>query len=179
MAVRILILVVLLIGNLVYAGSTNYRQGGTSIYFTQLGRLKHQAELGDPNAQFLLGNLYLAPPKDTSIRQNLVKAVEYYFQAAIRNHAGAQYNLGVLYYQGSGVDESKMMASVWFKLAANNQSPVAKNVKKNAKSSLDDLASVLDEQDKQRAEEWLSKVKQWIESKNYRLAKLPQLKQTS
>ncbi len=165
--------------NFVYAGSTNYRQGGTSIYFTQLGRLKHQAELGDPNAQFLLGNLYLSPPSDTSIHQNLPKAVEYYFQAAIRNHAGAQYNLGVLYYRGSGVGESKMMAAVWFKLAAENSSPVARNVKKNAKSSLEELTNTLNDEDKRSAEEWIVKVKRWIDSENKRLAKLPEPNQTS
>lgn len=175
MAVKYGILILLLICSFSSVGSSSYRQGGTSIYFTQLGHLKHQAELGDPNAQFLLGNLYLSPPKDTSIRQNLSKAVEYYFQAAIRNHAGAQYNLGVLYYRGSGVAENKMMASVWFKLAAENKSPVAKNVKRNAQTSLQDLQQTMSQEEKQEAGKWLSTFSDWITSKNYRGAKLPSL----
>ncbi|WMS85930.1 tetratricopeptide repeat protein [Pleionea litopenaei] len=173
MAGKLLGILCLVLGTFAYAGNSSYRQGGTSIYFTQLGHLKHQAELGDPNAQFLLGNLYLSPPADTSVRQNLPKAVDYYFQAAIRNHAGAQYNLGVLYYRGTGVKESKMMASVWFTLAAENASPVAKNVKKNAQSSLIDLKSMLTEKDKEAAEQWLEQFKLWINNQNYRLAKIP------
>ncbi|PWK52983.1 tetratricopeptide repeat protein [Pleionea mediterranea] len=160
------------------AGTSNHRQGGTSIYFTQLGHLKHQAELGDPNAQFLLGNLYLSPPQDTSIRKNLPKAVEYYFQAAIRNHAGAQYNLGVMYYRGSGVAENKMMASVWFSLAANNTSPAAKNVKRNAQKSLKDLTDLLSADDRALSDAWILQVREWIEKKNYRMAKLPVLNTT-
>ncbi len=175
MAFKSVSLILLLVCSVVYAGSSSYRQGGTSIYFTQLGHLKHQAELGDPNAQFLLGNLYLAPPEDTSIQQNLNKAVDYYFQAAIRNHAGAQYNLGVLYYRGSGVPESKMMASVWFSIAANNASLAAKNVKRNAKTSLQDLQPLLTEDDKSKAIEWIKSFNSIIEKKNYRLAKLPEL----
>jgi TPR repeat protein len=175
MAIRIVGVLLMLVISTAYAGSSSYRQGGTSIYFTQLGHLKHQAELGDPNAQFLLGNLYLAPPEGSAIQQNLNKAVDYYFQAAIRNHAGAQYNLGVLYYRGSGVPESKMMASVWFTLAANNAGLAAKNVKRNAQKSLDDLKTLLSEDEKAQAVEWIKTFHSIIESKNYRLAKLPEL----
>ncbi|NVJ60769.1 MAG: sel1 repeat family protein [Gammaproteobacteria bacterium] len=175
MAFKYGILILILLCSFSSAGSSSYRQGGTSIYFTQLGHLKHQAELGDPNAQFMLGNLYLSPPKDTSIRQNLEKAVDYYFQAAIRNHAGAQYNLGVMYYRGSGVSESKMMASVWFKLAADNKSPVAKSVKRNAETSLQDLQEKLSTEEKVEANQWIATFNDWISSKNYRTAKLPSL----
>ncbi|NVJ50234.1 MAG: sel1 repeat family protein [Gammaproteobacteria bacterium] len=175
MTVRLIGILCLIVGSFAFASSNSYRQGGTSIYFTQLGHLKHQAELGDPNAQFLLGNLYLSPPSDTSVRQNLPKAAEYYFQAAVRDHAGAQYNLGVMYFRGTGVAESKMMASVWFTLAANNQSPVAKNVKKNAQTSLIDLNATLSSDEKQQAKQWLDTISKWIREQNYRLARLPEL----
>jgi TPR repeat protein len=175
MAIRYLGVLLILVFSTAFAGSSSHRPGGTSIYFTQLGHLKHQAELGDPNAQFLLGNLYLAPPEGSSIQQNLDKAVDYYFQAAIRNHAGAQYNLGVLYYRGSGVPESKMMASVWFTLAANNTGLGAKNVKRNAQKSLDDLKAVMADEEKVQAVEWIKTFSTIIESKNYRLARLPKL----
>ncbi len=175
MAYKLFFLTIGLLCSLAFAGTSSHRQGGTSIYFTQLGHLKHQADLGDPNAQFLLGNLYLSPPPDTAIQQNLDKAVDYYFKAAIRDHAGAQYNLGVLYYRGSGLEESKMMASVWFTIAAQNTSPVAKNVIRNAQQSLKELQDSLTSDDKIQADQWVTEYQNLIKSKSYRLAKLPKL----
>ncbi len=157
------------------AGTRSYRQGGASIYFTELGHLKHQADLGDPSAQFQLGNLYLSPPEDTAIKQDLERAAEYYFQAALRNHAAAQFNLGVLYYRGSGVVENKMMSSVWFALAAENSSISAKSVSRSAKSSLDDLQQELAEDEKNQQVSWVAQYREVIASKNYRMMKLPNL----
>ncbi|MCO7226293.1 tetratricopeptide repeat protein [Pleionea sp. CnH1-48] len=157
------------------ANSSKHRSGGTSIYFTELGPLRHKAEAGDPNALFLLGNLYLSPPKNTSVRQNLKKAADYYFQAALREHAGAQYNLAVLYYRGSGIKESKMMATVWFRLAANNGSPVAKNIKRNALKALSDIDGKLSSPELEDVALWLGKYQTMIDKKDYRMARLPDL----
>ena len=55
--------------------------------------------------------------------QGVVKSVEKYFElyalAANREHAGAQYNLGVYYTNGMGVAQSYEKSSELYTLAAN------------------------------------------------------------
>ncbi|MEE4245319.1 MAG: tetratricopeptide repeat protein [Kangiellaceae bacterium] len=176
MTVRVVFYLFLVLSTQLFASSSSYRQGiGTSMYFTQLGELKHRAELGDPNAQFLLGNLYFTPPEGTSIKPNLGKAADYYFQAAIRDHVGAQYNLGVLYFQGKGVPENWVLASAWFDLAAKNQSKLAKSIRKKAENSLAQLTANFNKEQLQEAKTWTEKYHQVIVKKLYRTAKLPKL----
>ena len=156
-------------------GSSPSRQFGSSMYFTELGHLRHKAELGDANAQFLLGNLYLQPPQGLRIRKNLNKAVDYYEKAALRAHVGAQYNLGVLYFRGTGVEQSQVMAFVWFSIAADNKSPASKNVKRNALLNINQIKPQLTEQEQKQAQEWIKQVTQLIEKKDFRKSRLPKI----
>lgn len=48
------------------------------------------------------------------------KAKEYLLKAAELNHPEAQYNLGVMYYEGLGVEVDKAVAKEWFLKALNN-----------------------------------------------------------
>lgn len=52
--------------------------------------------------------------------QNYPKAQEYLLKAAELNHPEAQYNLGVMYYEGLGVGVDKAVAKEWFSKALNN-----------------------------------------------------------
>jgi len=51
-----------------------------------------------PDAHFLLGYLY---HNGLGVGQNLQQARAHYLEAALLNHGRAQYNLGLLYYQGA------------------------------------------------------------------------------
>jgi hypothetical protein len=99
-----------------------------NIYLTDWARLKHRAELGDPDALFILGNYYFKPPKGNGFRKNLKKSAEYYFKSAVRGNAAAQYNFALMLHNGFGVNKSAFESYVWFKLASLNESPVAKHV---------------------------------------------------
>ena len=46
---------------------------------------------------------------------------------AKKGNPNAQYNLGMMYYNGTGVTQNKIMAFVWLELASNNGNKVAQN----------------------------------------------------
>ncbi len=46
------------------------------------------------------------------------EAAKWYRRAAEQGHAGAQYELGVCYYDGEGVEENEEEALKWFRKAA-------------------------------------------------------------
>ena len=47
-------------------------------------------------------------------RMNYKKAIEWYEKAAEQGLAGAQFNLGIMYENGAGVDQSDSMAMRWY-----------------------------------------------------------------
>ena len=49
---------------------------------------------------------------------DLAKAAEWYHTATTQGHAGAQYNLGVMYDKGKGMVEDKIKAVKWYRRAA-------------------------------------------------------------
>ena len=56
------------------------------------------------------------------VDQSDERAKEYYEAAAKQGHAGAQCNLGILYYSGQGVEESNEKArALWMKAAEQGQ----------------------------------------------------------
>src|SRR2546422_449463 len=61
-----------------------------------------KAEQGDPNAQNLLGEVYL---NGRGVRPDSKAAAEWITKSAMQNHAPAQLNLGMLYEAGQGVPE--------------------------------------------------------------------------
>ena len=60
--------------------------------------------------------------------QDYVKAVEWYRKAADQGDATAQYSLGLMYDQGTGVPANLSEANRWYRLAAKNGDPDAKAV---------------------------------------------------
>lgn len=99
-----------------------------TIYVSEYSRLRHLAELGDPNAQFLLGNLYFTGKARPHIVQSDEKAFEFYMKAAKQGHAGAQHNVAVLYLKGRGVKRNVDLAIAWFMLSAKNGNRSAQRV---------------------------------------------------
>lgn len=79
----------------------------------RIGMWKKQAHLGDPQAQYLLGDYY------EKERTDYLNAQKWYRYAAIKGqHAGAQYRLAQLYMNGRGVENNLPEAMKWFRLSA-------------------------------------------------------------
>ena len=61
-------------------------------------------------------------------------AAQWYFEAARKGHADAQYSLGILFLTGSGVVQSNDEASKWIgRAAAQGHADAAAYLKGNAK----------------------------------------------
>ncbi len=56
---------------------------------------------------------------------NYTEAVKYFHEAAVACHENAQYNLGVCFYNGIGVQQDHTKAVAWFKVAAERNDPQA------------------------------------------------------
>ena len=86
--------------------------------------IKNEAENGNPEAQYLLGEMYYfgyGTPMDES------KAVEWYNRSAENGCPDAQYQLGYLYENGIEVTEDITAASEWYKKALDGYSDAASN----------------------------------------------------
>lgn len=76
------------------------------------------AYTGDVSAQFELGRLYSS---GVSIFKDEIKAREWYEKAAEKGHAGAQYQLGVMYVYGmGGVHQDLSIAKSFYKNSCDN-----------------------------------------------------------
>ncbi len=92
----------------------------TDGYSALLGDPRTQAESGDADAQFKLGNMYLF---GQGMPQDEETAASWYQKAAQQGHREAMLTLGLLLQSGRGVSRSLPEAYVWFSLAADQQDP--------------------------------------------------------
>lgn len=145
-----------------------------NIYATTWARLKHQAELGDPDALFTLGSYYYEPPKGSSFRKSLKKASQFYFESALRKNAAAQYNFAYMLHQGLGVKKDLIEAYAWFTIASKNESTVAKQVKRVSNNAIKLLKQQLTKEELQGAKERILFLTEVITSERYRRAKYPE-----
>ncbi len=97
-----------------------------TIYFSEWSRLRHLAELGQPDALFQLGNLYFQSSPRSGIPHNSKKAFELFMKAANKGHVASQHNIGVLYLKGLGVAQNTEKALAWFMIAADHGNKSAK-----------------------------------------------------
>ena len=81
-----------------------------------LADLRASAEAGDPEAQFILGGLYLT---GVGVPPDAAEAVAWYRRAAEQGHATAQSNLGAMYAEGRGVPPDAVEAHMWLTIAAS------------------------------------------------------------
>ena len=82
--------------------------------FNQTQRLANQ---GDADAQYSLGWKYY---KGEGVRQDYVKAIEWYKKAAEQKDGTAQFLIGIMYYLGEGVRSNTTEAKEWFGKSCDN-----------------------------------------------------------
>lgn len=96
-------------------------------------KLRQDAEAGDAEAQNALGSLFYsgeAISKDAEgkiMDYDLESAAGWFYRAAEQGHAGAQFNLGLLYAEGHGVPRDPAKAVEWFAKAAEQGNVDAQN----------------------------------------------------
>jgi TPR repeat protein len=83
-------------------------------------KMKNDAERGDPKAQVVLGEAYYRV-------QDYQNALVWFRKSAQQGYASGQYNLGVLYLEGSGTAKDEGEAQKWFLKAAEQGDLFAMN----------------------------------------------------
>jgi len=106
-----------------------------------LEKTKTEAQNGNRVAQNNLGAAYY---NGQGVEQDLNEAIKWYKKAADRGHgvarwnletiarqghAGAQYNVGLLYHEGIGIKQNNVTAYAWWDIAATNGYQDAKEKK--------------------------------------------------
>ena len=80
-----------------------------------LEKLRARAEVGDSEAQFMLGKLYYY---GFGVEQNFKEATKLFGAAAIQGHASAQFLFGEAFEKGNGLKRDYTHAAKWYKRAA-------------------------------------------------------------
>jgi TPR repeat protein len=80
--------------------------------------LRKAAENGDGNAMFVFA-------QENNARGEYKTAADWFRRAAEKGHAGAQVRLGVMCFNGQGVEQSFTEAAQWFQKAADQNNSVA------------------------------------------------------
>lgn len=93
-------------------------------YETAIRLIRPRADLGDADAQFALGVLYM---RGLGVPENPSEAVQWYRKAADQGKVEAQTNLGLMYSEGLGVAKDYAGALKWFRLAAEAGDPDAQH----------------------------------------------------
>ena len=84
--------------------------------------------------------------------QDYAQALSWYRKAAEQGHPGAQTNLGVLYYKGSGVKKDYVEADKWFSIASAAD---YEDAKKNRELMEKLMTPVQVAEAQRQAEEWI------------------------
>ncbi len=155
------------------AGRLREFGGQKNVYVTEWSKLKHKAELGDPDALFALGNFYFEPPRGSSFRQNYKKAAELYFQASLRKNPSAQYNVALMLHRGLGFKLDIIESYCWFYLASVNDSPVAKHINRKTAGIVAQLKAEFDSAQLKEAERRIEIYQGIINSKRFRDVRMP------
>lgn len=82
--------------------------------------LEERAALGDPTAQFALGQLY---QQGHGVKKDLKKAVDYYMEAVAQQDLKAEYTLGLFYFNGEDGKHDYQQALGWLNDAAFKGNP--------------------------------------------------------
>lgn len=91
-----------------------------NIYIRPYAEVRHNAELGDPQAQFSMGYVYYKAGQDPNVQgvnRDFRRAARWFRRAAVQGHSGAQYNMGVLHLHGHGVEQDPVTAYAWLRRA--------------------------------------------------------------
>ncbi|WP_419418965.1 tetratricopeptide repeat protein [Legionella sp. D16C41] len=93
-----------------------------------LNELYGQAILGDPSAQFELGQLY---QYGIGVAKNIPQAITYFQLAAVQQDLRAEYNLGIIYLEGQTEPVNYQKGVQWITDAAFKGNPYAQYVLAN------------------------------------------------
>ena len=123
-----------------------------------LSGIRTLAEQGDPEAQFVLGNLYR---DGQGVEQDLTETLKWWEKAAELGYVDAQFALGNIYSGGYGVTQNYVLSYMWFDItAAQSDSPWLAPI---AQSNRDALVQRMTDADvskaKQMSADWLAKHK--------------------
>ncbi|TDQ49765.1 hypothetical protein EV696_103134 [Permianibacter aggregans] len=139
----------------------------TYIYVSDWSKLRHRAELGDPDALFRMGNLYYAPPEGSGISQSYRKAFLAFYEASLREHATSQHNVGAMYINGDYVAHDLIEGYAWMLVAAGNGDHAGKRKVKT-------YGPEISEEGRKRAQERGVAIKAMIEEANSRKVYKPE-----
>ena len=89
-----------------------------------INTLKQQAQKGDAEAQYNLGEMYAI---GRVVPKNYAQAHKWFRLAADQGHAKAQTILGAMYEEGLGVPQDYAQAVKWYRLAADQGDASAQN----------------------------------------------------
>jgi len=99
-----------------YFGFTNFVFSAEYNPFAEnVNILQFRAEVGDSEAQFMLGKLYYY---GFGIERNFSTAIKWFRTAADQGHASAQFLLGEAYEKGKGLERNYVQAARWYERAA-------------------------------------------------------------
>lgn len=96
------------------SSSVDTSLGNAADMSPKIKKLTNQAMRGNTDAQFSLGQIYLAG-KEVSL--DYKKAVEWFRKAAVAGHRGAQNKMGYMYEHGYGVPMDISLALTWYRRA--------------------------------------------------------------
>ncbi|KAH8549413.1 hypothetical protein BGW37DRAFT_503051 [Umbelopsis sp. PMI_123] len=118
-------------------------RGGLDMAWTELGRMyrtglgvpqdhgkaveyfQKGAKAGNAQCNFMLGVYASAPQADAAVDQ--VAAFKYFQKAAIKGMPEAQYNVGLRYFTGNGVEQNFVNAAEFYQMAATQGFPLAQS----------------------------------------------------
>ena len=94
---------------------------GDEIWSKKVRENRAIALSGDPRAQLLEGNFHLSGKEGRM--QNFSEAIQWYRKAALQNNPTAQFQLGLLYAEGTGVEKDNVEAFAYWSVSAANGFP--------------------------------------------------------
>ncbi|MCG8463659.1 MAG: sel1 repeat family protein [Xanthomonadales bacterium] len=115
------------------------------VYLAEIASVRHLAQSGNPQAQFILGNRYFKGDSAYRLPQSYDDAMGWYLKSARQGHTGAAYNLGVMSLKAKGMPRDLIEALAWFKIAAHGGHG-------NSKKLIAELESLLGDEHIQAAE---------------------------
>ncbi len=114
-------LLLVILYSLCPAGAFAYDSDG-NLDSADIARLRVQADKGDPEAQYDLGEAYL---KGEGVVQSEKEAAKWYYRSAMQGYVDGQIAMGFVYRGGNGMQMDKVLSYMWFDLATKNGSSEA------------------------------------------------------
>lgn len=89
---------------------------------------RRSADQGNIDAMYFIGTMYVFGDKiPKTVTDPDQEAARWFFEAASRNHAEAEYGLGLLFLAGKGVVQDQEEALKWIRRAAEHGHPTARS----------------------------------------------------